>query len=99
MIGAWYPLLPYSREKENWIASQYHRSDLDEGMILVFRRKACDASSVQLKLHGLKPNGKYELWSDRTGKRTVHAGAQLMKGLEVTLPERPQSDLITYAVR
>lgn len=29
LVGAWYPLLPYSRSPKDWIASQFHRPDLN----------------------------------------------------------------------
>ncbi len=35
LVGAWYPLLPYSRDGRHWMASQFHRPDLGEGMVLV----------------------------------------------------------------
>ena len=38
LVGAWYPLLPYSRDRATWMAVQYHRPDLDEGMVLAFRQ-------------------------------------------------------------
>jgi hypothetical protein len=37
LIGDWVPLLPYNVKPTEWMASQYYRADLDEGMILVFR--------------------------------------------------------------
>jgi len=96
LIGAWYPLLPYSREKGAWIASQYHRPDLDEGMILVFRRPESPYRTAEVSLHGLDPKAAYELRSDATGATTRVAGADLMGRFLLTLPERGRSDLITY---
>lgn len=96
LIGAWYPLLPYSREKTDWIASQYHRPDLDEGMILVFRRGESPLDNVNLKLHGLDPEAAYELRSDRTGERETRRGKELMARFEIALPEKGSSDLIAY---
>jgi len=96
LIGAWYPLLPYSRETRDWIASQYHRPDLDEGMILVFRRPGNLYVTVELSLHGLKPEAIYELSYDSNGKKATLKGADLMKKFLITLPEMGQSALITY---
>jgi len=35
LVGAWYPLTPYSRDGKHWMAMQFHRPDLGEGLILV----------------------------------------------------------------
>jgi len=96
LVGAWYPLLPYSLGGTEWMASQYHRPDLGEGMILCFRHPDCPYSSVDVALRGLIPGATYELDSDRTGARTVHTGAELLSSLKLSLPEPRSSDLITY---
>lgn len=96
LVGAWYSLLPQSMSKGQWVASQYHRPDLGEGLILALRRPESPYSTVQLQLHGLDPNTTYELASDRTGEKTTGTGAELMAGLDITLPEKRSSDLIVY---
>ena len=96
LIGAWYPLLPYSRSLNDWMASQYHRPDLNEGLILVFRRAESPYQTVELALHGLDPQATYELSYDRTGTSSRLKGAALMEQLQLTLPKRHQSDLIVY---
>ena len=58
LIGAWYPLLPSSNDRANWIAYQFHRLDLDEGMVLVFRRPESPYTSAEFALHGLDPQGE-----------------------------------------
>lgn len=35
--GDYYPLTPYSRANDVWIAWQFHRSELDTGMVQAFR--------------------------------------------------------------
>lgn len=96
LVGAWYPLLPYSRDLQGWTGSQFHRRDLDEGMLVVFRRAESPYSTVQVALRGLAPDGRYELTSDRAGPLGTFTGADLLSRLEITLPERHQSDLILY---
>lgn len=96
LVGSWYPLLPYSRDLTQWIASQYHRPDLNEGMMLVFRRSESPYTTAGVTLHGLDPSATYELASDSTGKKRRTKGSDLMKGLQLTLPERRSSDLIVY---
>jgi alpha-galactosidase len=96
LVGAWYPLLPYSRNPADWMASQYHRPDLDEGMVLAFRHEQSPYRAVDLALHGLEPKAVYKLTCDSTGKTERLSGAQLMEHFVLTLPEKHSSELIRY---
>jgi alpha-galactosidase len=96
LVGAWYPLLPYSRDPSQWMAVQYHRPDLGEGMVLVFRRPESPYNSAQVKLHGLEPAATYELSSDSTGKSVCASGRELVSEWVLTLPKPRSSDLIHY---
>ena len=96
LVGAWYPLLPYNRDTQKWNASQYHRPDLDEGLILVFRGAESPYSTVELKLHGLKSESDYELrFSDQPDPQKF-SGRQLMAGLKLNLLRPESSNLIHY---
>jgi len=92
--------IPYPNYHEHlhnsWVASQYHRPDLDEGMLLVFRRKHSPYGALDVKLNGLEPQATYELTSDRTGETFQRTGAELMERLLIELPEPRTSDLIVY---
>ena len=96
LIGAWYPLLPYSRGLTDWTGSQYHRADLDEGMLLVFRRANSPYRVVDAALRGLDPNSRYEVVSDAAGVLGTFAGDELSRGFQITLPNKHSSDLIIY---
>ncbi len=96
LIGAWYPLLPYTRDPRAWMASQYHRPDLDEGMLLVFRHGESPYSHIEIALHALNSQAQYNVVSDRIGSLGEISGQDLMRKLEINLPEKPQSDLIIY---
>ena len=96
LTGAWYPLLPYTRDPRAWMAVQYHRPDLDEGMVLVFRHRDSPYQTADLPLHGLDPKATYELYSYGTSKKVETRGAELMKQWLVTIPQQGASDLITY---
>jgi alpha-galactosidase len=96
LIGAWYPLLPYSRDPDKWMAVQYHRPDLAEGMVLAFRRAESPYNSVQVPLHGLEPGATYELSYDGTGKKVRASGKVLMAEWILTLPKKRSSELIYY---
>jgi alpha-galactosidase len=96
LIGAWYPLLPYSRADDNWLAVQFHRPDLDEGMIVAYRRSACPDSRIQVQLHGLDAQANYTLFDTQRKKRIKRKGSALMNDMEIVLDQQPSSALITY---
>ena len=96
LIGAWYPLTAQSLDKTHWLAMQFHRPDLDEGLILAFRRPESPYPTVEVALRGLDPKATYELCSDATGKATRAKGSELMSNFPVTIAERHRSDLIVY---
>ncbi len=94
--GDWYGLTGYSRDESQWLASQYHRADLDEGMVLAFRRKECREDTLRLQLRGLNPATIYEVHFTISGRRETFTGEQLAKALDVTISRSPASDLILY---
>ncbi|OHB79000.1 MAG: hypothetical protein A2V98_00240 [Planctomycetes bacterium RBG_16_64_12] len=96
LIGDWYPLLPYTTNATEWMASQYHRADLDEGMLLVFRHAESPYPAADVSLHGLDPQATYEFEYQSTGQVTRAKGADLMAALRLELPEKHTSDLIAY---
>jgi len=94
--GDFYPLTPYSPAAEDWMAYQYHREDLREGMVLAFRRSKSGAKQAKLNLGGLVPNATYEVRIEDTGKTFTTTGQKLAEGLDVTITDQPGSQLITY---
>ncbi|MGL4649247.1 MAG: alpha-galactosidase, partial [Caldilineaceae bacterium] len=95
--GDFYPLLTFSLAADAWAAWQYHRPDLREGIVLVFRRHASPFAEATLKLRALDPSATYEVTNADTDEAQAVAGKQLLQeGLRVLLPERPQSALFVY---
>jgi alpha-galactosidase len=99
LVGAWYPLLPYSRAKDVWMASQYHRPDLGQGMILAFRRGECPYPSVEVSLRGLDPAATYELVRESNGEKTILSGKELSGRFLIALDLRRSSELFVYRAR
>lgn len=97
LIGAYYPLLPYTRSANEWMAMQYHRPDLNEGIVLAFRHAESAYRTTELSLRGLEPDATYELEYVGAGKKTREKGKSLMSGHKLTLPERRSSVLILYS--
>ena len=98
LVGGWYPLLPYCRDGSQWNASQYHRPDLGQGMILVFPPLEGAHESIGLALHGLDPPADYQLTFHLSGREVKATGAQLMNQLVVTIPKDNKAERITYRV-
>ena len=86
--GDYYPLTPYSLDTASWIAWQFHRADLGESLVQAFRRPDAASENLTVKLRGLDSEQRYEIESFDGGKE-VCTGAELMRGFEITLHEKP----------
>jgi len=99
MLGDFYRVLPYRATADVWAAWQWHRPDLGEGAIFVFRRHESPYRSAVLPLSGLAPGATYRVWriDQDAGDAVELAGRELMKsGPPVTLDERPDSVILRY---
>jgi alpha-galactosidase len=95
--GDWYAVTEGGgTNPTEWLASQYHRADLDEGMVLAFRRDKSPYVTIQARLRGLDPAGNYELTYTTTGRTARATGQELAARLDITLPQGPSSELIVY---
>ena len=94
--GDWYGLTGPNRDETKWLASQYDRPDLGEGMVLVFRRGKCAEEALVVKLSCLQKDARYTLVCTTTGKTAAAKGEDLMAGYRITLKGAPSSELITY---
>ncbi|MBX7257046.1 MAG: NPCBM/NEW2 domain-containing protein [Candidatus Hydrogenedentes bacterium] len=96
--GDFYPLTPYSLSADAWMAWQFDRPEVGEGMIQVFRRDASIYRSVDLTLKGLDRTATYIVTDlDAPDNPRKIVGAELLdKGLFVEIPLRPGSVLFTY---
>jgi len=94
--GDFYPLLSFSLAADAWAVWQYDRPDLDEGMVVAFRRHESPFPRWEAKLQALDPKADYDLysWDDRSIQRTT--GQQLVaEGFAVTIADKPGSALFT----
>jgi len=99
-FGDFYPLTSCSREKDVWIAWQFDRPDLGEGMVQVFRRAESPYESAHLKLHGLDPNARYVLTRLDAASSSEMSGRELMeKGIPVSIESKPSAVVVTYRRR
>jgi alpha-galactosidase len=96
-LGDFHPLTEYSLSETVWMGYQFHRSDLDRGLMVVFRRPRCPYPTAVLALRGLTPEAEYTLTDEFTGRQWKRKGADLMTAWEMNLPNQPDIALFTYA--
>ncbi len=89
--GDYYPLTPFSPENDVWMAWQFDRPDLGEGVVQVFRRPNSIYESARFRFRGLDPEARYSISGE------VYTGKDLVEtGLLVSLPNQPDSAMIVY---
>jgi|UniRef100_UPI0037836AC3 alpha-galactosidase len=91
--GDYFPLTPHSRDTTSWIAWQFHRADLNEGIVQAFRRPDAASDTLTVKLRGLVPQQSYEI-ENLDGGKEVRTGAELMRGHAITLSEKPAAAVL-----
>lgn len=95
-FGDFYPLTPYSVADDTWIAYQFNRDDLRQGIVLAFRRHKCPEREARLRLRGLSQSARYEIRYEDNGVKRIMTGEELADGVVVTIDKAPSSLLITY---
>ncbi|MFZ2655389.1 MAG: alpha-galactosidase [Victivallales bacterium] len=96
-FGDFYPLTPYSIKHSDWLAWQFDRPDLGEGMVQAFRRPECPETVQQYRLHGLAPEGMYSVVDLDDNRQRDMSGLELMEtGLEASISSLPGAKVITY---
>lgn len=91
--GDYYPLTSHTLDKTSWIAWQFHRADLGESLVQAFRRPEAANETLTVKLRGLDPQQRYEI-ENLDGGKQVRSGAELMRGLAITLQEKPAAAVL-----
>lgn len=97
--GDFYPHTPASLATDQLITYQFHRADLNAGLVLVFRRKDCPQSSLIVRLGGVDPNAQYDVdFVDEKRQKTQRelSGRELAAGLELQLAEPRSSLAVRY---
>jgi alpha-galactosidase len=97
-LGDFYPLTPYSLEREAWMAWQFDQPEKRKGVVQAFRRDASIYETARVKLHGLEPRARYRVTDlDATGPAKEYSGEELMsRGLALSIAEMPGATVLTY---
>lgn len=97
--GDFYPLMNCSTTPDHWIAYQFHRPDLDAGIVLVFRRGQSAYPAIAVNLRALRAEGRYEVQFIDDERNTVTrelSGQELMSDYELRLAKKGSSLLLRY---
>lgn len=97
MLADYYPLTPYSRELNRWIAWQFNRPEQGDGVVQAFRRPQCAEEAAHYRLRGLDPQARYAVTDLDSGQAQTLTGRELMDdGLPVAIPAQPGASILTY---
>jgi alpha-galactosidase len=101
LSGDFYPLTPVSL-KETWMGYQFHRTDLDGGFALVFKRFEVPrviytvTDGFRLHLRGVEPHSLYQVHFEERNKDEQLTGQALASGIDVILGKAPSAEMIVY---
>ncbi len=99
--GDYYPLIPVSgTATDGWIVHQFHRADLDAGVVLAFRRPTSNYMAAGVSLGGVRPETRYHVEFSDDARRTTRqsmTGRELAGELELRITKKPGSLLLRYA--
>lgn len=95
-LGDYYPLTSYSIKRDQWIAWQFDRPDLNSGEVQAFRRPDSPYASGRFKLHGLDADASYAV-ENLDGGTETHSGRELMdQGLHIKTTNAPAAMIFIY---
>jgi len=98
-LGDYYPMTNswnYDNSDNAWLSYQMNRPEKQDGIILAFRRSGCDNESIRIKPRGLVEKETYELFYEDYGFRVNKSGQEIMEGIDLTVPQRQASLLVSY---
>jgi alpha-galactosidase len=96
--GDFYPLTSVVNNTRDdvWLAYQLNRPDRKDGIILALRRDGNIEATIRVKLSGLEPGSVYEVCFEDYGITVNKSGRELMEDVEITIPQKPSSLMISY---
>jgi alpha-galactosidase len=97
LIDSWYPLTNPNLETSQWMASQYHRTDLNQGLIIAYRRADSVYRVIDVNLREIVDSAEYELEYLLSGKKQTVSGAALRSKFGLTIAKKPGAEFILYA--
>jgi alpha-galactosidase len=96
--GDFYPLSEVKSGKNNLLAWQLHREDLEAGIIYIFRQGDCPYTEFELSPYAIDDDATYEITIKRdyaVGNAKTLSGKQFAK-LNIELPEKQSTAMVEY---
>jgi alpha-galactosidase len=79
-----------------WCASQFHRPDEEDGIVMLFRRAGSPYETAKYTLYRIDPTADY-LFTEADGGEMQLSGRELtQQGFCITLPEKRSSKVYFY---
>jgi alpha-galactosidase len=95
--GDYYPLTTYSLDDTAWMAWQFDRPDLSEGVVQAFRRADSYYETARFPLGGLESAARYVVTDLDSGRTNEYSGRELaQQGLKVAIDSRPGAAVLLY---
>ncbi len=96
--GNYYALTPCDAAMNRWFAFQLHRADLDEGMVLVFRRPQAPEATFSVSLRALASDRVYtvDTIDDDFKVTTRTVTGSVLRNLTTSLAKSRSSSLVRY---
>jgi alpha-galactosidase len=92
MLGDFYPLFPHDASEQAWYGYQFHRPDLDAGVVFLFRSERSAQASAEVGLRGLGAAAHYEVAAEAVGSAQMASPPRL----RVELPSAPAAAMVYY---
>ena len=97
--GDYYPLTPYNRAPNQWIAWQFHTPQTGGGVIQAFRRQESGEAVLPVSLRGLDPSARYVVRNFDTSQTRKASGQDLMSGqFTLELPTARSAGIWQYGL-
>jgi alpha-galactosidase len=97
-LGDYYPLTPINIRQDTWCGWQFHRTDMNAGFAMFFRRPKNAQTIYDAKLRDINPEATYDVTFAETfdiSDRRVMKGSDLIH-LRVEIKHAPGSLLVRY---
>ncbi|MBN2210636.1 MAG: alpha-galactosidase [Sedimentisphaerales bacterium] len=95
--GDYYPLSSHSTKSDAWMAWQFNRPEIGQGLVQAFVRPDAPILGLRVKLQDLTPDAVYEISRYNTDEKTTQTGQDLMQnGLKIYTDASPEAAVITY---
>lgn len=97
--GDIYPLTATNVEQDQFAAFQFHRPDLNAGVVMAFRRAQCPLAGIICGLKGIDPGTSYALETisgDGERVESIVAGTELAGNLQLRVEKQNGSLVVRY---